>query len=315
MRFAKWRIITPRDPTCRMFSDFKRVHRRRFLQVSGAAACGLVKVTSASAAEINPLIDTHVYLGDWPNRRLGATAPAALVALLRQAKVNQAWVGSFDALFHKDIHSANLRLVKGCRDIGEGMLIPVGAINPTLPDWEEDVRRCHQTFKMPGIRLHPTYHGYSLDDSRFARLLQLTVGRNLFVQMVVQMIDERRRLLTPRGPQLDLAPLTRITKSIRGLRVLIANGVEAFEDVVNSGLAKAPGVYFDFSCVADGNDLRKLVRFVSADRVVQGSAAPLFDADTSSTMLEQANLTTNHVNLIRYKNARRLLSMTEQQPG
>ena len=54
----------------------------------------------------------------------------------------------------------------------------------------------------PGIRVHPTYHGYSLDDSRFAKLLKLAASANLFVQLVAEL--EELRTLVQRAEELTL---------------------------------------------------------------------------------------------------------------
>jgi uncharacterized protein len=290
-----------------------KLNRRRFLQATAtSAACGLATHCAATALDSGQLVDTHVYVGHWPLRQLDDSEPAQLVAALRRVGVTQAWAGSFDGLFHKDVDGVNTRLVGTCRVVGDGLLVPVGTINPTLPDWEEDVRRCHEVFKMPGIRLHPTYHGYGLDDPRFAKLVALATERKLFVQLVAQLADERRSLLTPRVLHVDLSPLAQVVRSRRGLRLVVCNGIRAVQAATTAGLAPFSNVNFDISRVSNGEALRALASAISPKRLVYGSAAPLFEAGRSIELLNEAELTADQLRTIRAGNAQRLMSSSHK---
>ena len=65
------------------------------------------------------LIDTNVMLGTWPFRRVPGDSPAELLARLRGQQVEQAWVGSFDGLFHRDLAAVNARLADECRHLAD----------------------------------------------------------------------------------------------------------------------------------------------------------------------------------------------------
>ncbi len=141
------------------------------------------------------MIDANVNLHRWPFRRLAGDDPGDLVARLRAKGVTQAWAGSFEGLLHRDMAGVNARLAAACREHGPEFLVPFGCINPKLPYWQEDVRRCQEDHRMVGIRVYPNYHGYALDDPAFAKLLSVAANRNLVLQIALNMEDPRTQVV------------------------------------------------------------------------------------------------------------------------
>ena len=155
--------------------------RRKFVKkVLLPTALGMLPAQAVQSAEpdvaVTPppdIIDTNVHLFDWPFRKLKYARTKALVAKLRKHRITQVWAGSYEGLLHKNLDGVNARLAEECQTNGERMLLPFGVVNPALPDWKEDLRRCHEKFRMPGIRLYPSYHNYTLKEPEVARLLKL----------------------------------------------------------------------------------------------------------------------------------------------
>lgn len=253
------------------------------------------------------MIDVNVNLSRWPCRRLVADEPDGLVANLRKRNVGQAWAGTFDGILHKDLSSANERLASDCRRYGQGLIVPFGSVNPKLPDWQEDLRRCQEKHKMPGIRLHPNYHGYDLKDSAFSELLRLSASRRLIVQVAVRMEDERTQHPLMRVAPVDISPLVDVLKSEPGVRVVVLNW-NSLEDLeTTQKLASTGHVYFDISMVESVGGVARLAQAIPIQQVLFGSHYPLFYFESALLKVREAGFADAQAHALLEGNARRLL--------
>jgi uncharacterized protein len=300
------------------------VDRRDFLQGSllTAATMGVLAQERASGAEddvfsvAGPIIDTQVYLSRWPFRRIpGDEDTAELVELLRGHGVVQAWTGSFDGVFHKDIGAVNARLAEACRTDGEGLLVPFGTVNPKLPDWEEELRRCAEDYGMPGIRLHPNYHCYALDDPVFARLLELSAERGMIVQLVAWMEDTRHQNPLMPVPEVDLAPLAEIVGGLGDLRIVLQNALHVPGRKHLLPLIKCEDVYFDLPKLELIEGLAVALKSMPIERLLFASYSPMFYFESTLLKLRESVLSKSEAKGILQDNAEELLAASNWKGG
>lgn len=242
------------------------------------------------------MIDVNVHLSRWPTRRLRGDETGGLAAMLREHGVTQAWAGSFDGLLHKDIAGVNERLAAEC-EAHKGFFVPFGSVNPTLPAWEEDLRRVHEVHRMPGIRLHPNYHGYALKDAAALRLLTLAAERGLVVQIVMKMEDERTQHRLLRVPTVDAAPLEGLRRAVPGVRLMVLNSP--------APLPRGLDVYCDFSMLETSYAVKRALTAVGEQRVVFGSHAPFYYFDAAALKLRESGVDARVAGAIQEENARR----------
>jgi predicted TIM-barrel fold metal-dependent hydrolase len=272
-----------------------------------AAAAATGSSPAKSAAPDGFLTDVNVYLAQWPFRRLKSDEPRALAEKLRARGVKTAWTASLEALLHRDLAGVNLRLVEACRQHGTGLFVPFGAVNLTLPDWEEDLRRCHEVHGMKGIRLHPNYHGYKLDDRRLARLLENAERRGMIVQIATEMEDRRTQHPLAMVAPVDPSPLTEIAARLPRLKLIVLN--LSLAGPLANRLAATGQVHLDSSHHEGLQGLSAALQSVPLARVLFGSHTPLFIYEANLLKLRESPLTEEQLRAIACENADRLVAL------
>ncbi len=254
------------------------------------------------------ITDVNVSLSRWPCRRLPLDDSARLVAELSQLGVTQAWAGSFDALLHNDVAAVNQRLAEDCRTVGADFLLPFGAVNLALPQWEDDVKRCAEIHGMPGIRLLPGYHDYGFSDERFATMLRLADEARLIVQIAVRLEDPRTQHRLLSAADVDLRPLLEVLPDHPRLPIVLLNCLSNADMELHSQLAAAGNVSFDIATLEGLTGLERLVKSIPPERILYGSHAPFFVADSPKLKLQESALPAPITEQITHGNASKLLA-------
>lgn len=282
--------------------------RRGFLTSASALLAGGVAQAAPSAPA--EFIDTNVSLGQWPVRHTPYGTATSLLKKLRQHGVTSGWTGSFDGVLNSDVASVNARLAEACQRDGAGVLIPFGAINPTLPDWEDDLRRCHEVHRMPGVRLWPSYHGYTLDHERFARLIDLATRRGLLVQIAVTIEDDRSQNPALLTAPVVLAPLADVMQKFPGARVMVLNATTRLLSPSNALLRRlaGAGVLAEIATLEGVAGIERLLATIPGLRLAFGSHAPFQYFESALLKLDESALDAAQLQSIRAGVARAALA-------
>jgi predicted TIM-barrel fold metal-dependent hydrolase len=288
------------------------MERRSFLSAAGVAVAAvplLGRLHASAASAGGGLIDTNVYVSPWATRHSRPDTVRSVVEKLRRHGVTSAWAGSFEGALHTDLAGVNTRLTEACAQEGGGLLRPFGTINPTFPDWEEDLRRCHENHRMPGVRLFPSYHGYALDDARFANLVELAARRGLLVQIVCSIEDDRSQNPELTAAPVNVAPVADVLKNSARARVMLLNSGSRVLGANTPLLSQlvAAGVGFEIATLEGVGGIGSLLQRTPRIRLLFGSHVPYFYFEAALLKLQESALTGEQLDAITHGNARAVL--------
>ncbi len=242
-----------------------------------------------------------MYLGAHPFRRLEAEDAESFVHGLRKRGVTEAWAGAFEGLLRRDVAEVNRNLAQSCQN---SILRPCGTINLALPAWQDDVKRCAEDHGMRILRLHPNYHGYTLEAPAFRELLSLAVSQRLLVQIVAQMEDERTQHPQVRVAPVDLKPLPALMKEMSEARVMLLNTNAA---MVLKHLQDCPNTTLDFAMIEGVGGVGNLLKDWPLNRLVFGSFAPVFYWESAQLKMQESALNAAQSKAVLGQNAASLL--------
>jgi predicted TIM-barrel fold metal-dependent hydrolase len=261
------------------------------------------------------IVDAHAYVGPWAFRDLAHAEPDALLRRLDRAGVEQALVSATEGILYKDPQAANRRLaerLRGRRD----RLLPLASLSPRLAGWQRDWRACLDELAPVGVRLHPSYHGYSLAWEEAGRLVEDVAATGAIVFVVVRIEDERvhHPLARVAAPPLEevaaflrAAPAPGVVLSGMRLREVEALAAQAPE-LTNYGV--------DISHLQHPLDaLDRLCALLPVERIWLGSGAPFLMPEPAVYKVVMARLDEPRRQAILGGNAERAIEAARRRLG
>ncbi len=249
------------------------------------------------------IVDTNVWCGHWPFRRLEPNTPVDLKAHLSAGGIRQAWVSAVDAVLYPDPMLANVPLLE--QVAGDDFYVPMAVIDVTLGTWRRDLERCLEVWGCGGVKVTPSYHGCPLSDRRMEELAE--VARQADVPVCVQMriMDERAHHPLMRVPGVPARDVAEVAAAHPGTPFLACGAYRMDLEA----LAEAPNVWAEVSMVESSLSLRTAVERMGADRVVFGSHSPFqyLAAMLAKLSVDPQDVTPEEVAAIREFNAATLL--------
>ena len=190
-------------------------------------------------------------------------------------------------------------------------LVSFGTIHPDSPDWREEIERL-KDLGLPGVKFHPDYQGFYVDEGRMLPIYEVLCQANLAVLFHAGIdiglpdpchcTPDRLRRIIDRYP--------------RGRWIAAHMGGYQHWQAVEEFLVGQP-IYFDtsYSHAALGKErMRRLILAHGTDKILFGSDSPWVDQLQAVKDINQIGLDSAVVDGILAGNARKLLQLTRFSP-
>ena len=188
-------------------------------------------------------------------------------------------------------------------------LISFGSVHPDAPDALEEMERI-KTLGLHGIKLHPDYQGFFVDDPKVFPIYQKAAELELPVLLHCGWDP-----VSPGTVHAEPQALARVLKAFPQLTVVGAHlgGMERYDDVEEYLAGRFSNLYLDISMspryCRDPEQFRRILKSHGTDRILFGTDCPWGNAPETVAYLKEAGLTPEENEKICSGNAKRLLGL------
>lgn len=266
------------------------------------------------------LIDINASVGHWPFRQLEGNTLSATLKRMNAFGVDKSVVANINGIFYKNPQPANTELHEAlqAKDNFRDRFIPFGVINPMLPWWERALEKCHEEFRMKGIRLYPVYHNYDIDHSQCVELVKAARDRDMVISIPQRIVDPRQRSWLDVKQDVDMNTIAKLvqgvpdaqymvldTRSARGIdekRLNVLQGADILFDSTRSSGVPITGF--------GGESLHDLFEAYGPKKIAFGTGTPFIDYCSPFIRVETFEEASEGIKeMIWSKNARRMLGL------
>lgn len=246
------------------------------------------------------LIDTNLWLGNWPFAPIAANDPTGLMRKLKRGGLSRGFVSPLDTVFQVDPMPGNRALMNAIANTPFYQALPV--VNLATPAWEAHFDELVTGGMTSGVRLLPAYHGYGLSAASVGKLVSKVNAIGMRIVITARLVDERHEHRAVSIKPISVKALTKFVGSHPDLNPLI-QGLNRHE---LEGLSREAGRFMTDTSFAEWEDtLATLKRFLPVRRMVFGSLVPLQSLQAQVDKVRLSSLSSRQRDLVGSGNAMR----------
>ncbi len=258
------------------------------------------------------MIDVYAYLGHFAFRQLRHNTAAGLLNLMDRFAIERAAVSSAAALTYRNPQAGNEEVAAEVEP-HRSRLIPFAVLSPAYAGWQDDLKTCHEQFRMKGVRLFPRWHDYKLSDPRCRALVDAAAERQMVISIPVRVEDRRQSSWLANIPDVELDEIAGLIRACPKARFIVSNASGVAGSVLGrkgNGLPENYAVDMTRLSVEFGNELSQVLSVLGEDRILFGSGIPFHYAGIAVVRLKMLEASETVKAKIRSQNAVRWLGLS-----